>query len=158
MPIVFRARFKVLRFVLGFGLVMAATLAATGCAKEPAADQRVDKPANAANANNSDQPGAISPHIQPTLKGDIERIALAISMARDAAKQNKAAEAVSQLQFAKKEIDSALSRKPRLSDDFEALKLAIDRAIPTVENREREADARLSELETRIGSIKVNTY
>jgi hypothetical protein len=97
-------------------------------------------------------------HLQQNLRGDIERISLAISMARDASKLNKREEAVSLLQGAKKDVDVALGRKPRLSDEFEALKAAIDRTIPALENRGKEAEARLTELQTRIGAIKVNTF
>jgi chaperonin cofactor prefoldin len=79
-------------------------------------------------------------------------------MAREAAKQNNPQEAVLLLRNAKKEVDSALSRKPRLSDEFAALKEAIDRAINAVESREREAETQLTELQTRIGAIKVNTF
>jgi len=147
-----------LRRLLEFGFVFGVTLLAAGCAKGPAADQQGGKPANSANANASDPSTALAPVAQPTLKGEIDRIVLAITTARDAAKQNRASEAVSQLKFARKEVDSALTRKPRLSDELEALKAAIDRTIPTVENREKEADARLAELQTRISAIKINTY
>ena len=34
----------------------------------------------------------------------------------------------------------------------------IDRAIPAVQNRGNEAEARLGELQTRIAAIKVNTF
>ena len=138
-----------------FLFALALALFAAGCPKQPAVDEHTARNTNAANAN---QPDLAAPHLQPTLKGDIERISLAISMARDAAKQNKWQDAVSLLQGAKKEVDTALSRKPRLSDEFEALKAAIDRTIPALENRGKEAEARLVELQTRIGAIKVNTF
>ena len=146
------------RFVIGFILVLAVSFLAASCAKGPAVNEHTAKDANPGNANQQDQPAAAPPHLQPTLKGDIERISLAISMARDALKLNKAQEAVALLQGAKKDVDSALSRKPRLSDELEALKSAIDRAIPAVEGRGKEAEIRLTEVQTRVGAIKVNTF
>jgi thioredoxin-like negative regulator of GroEL len=146
------------RRVLGLLFVLTVALFATCCAKGPAVDEHTDKNANAGKPNQQDQSAAATPTLQQTLKGDIERASLDISMARDAANLNKAQEAVSLLQRAKKEIDSALDRKPRLRDELEALKSAIDRAIPAVQNRGNEAEARLAELQTRIGAIKVNTF
>jgi hypothetical protein len=151
-------RFNMFRWVLGFLFVLTLALFATCRAKGPAVGEHTANNTNAGNANQQDQSAAATLHLQPTLRGDIERISLAISMARDAAKQNKAQEAISLLQGAKKDVDVALSRKPRLSDELEALKSAIDRAIPAVEGRGKEAEIRLTELQTRIGAIKVNTY
>lgn len=149
---VLKARFRMFRWYPWFSLVLVVALLATGCAKGPAGDQPTVK--NAGNANQQ----AVPLYLQPTLKGDIDRISLAISMARDSAKLSKWQEAASQLRGAKKEIDTALSRKPHLSEEFGALKSAIDRAIPAVENGENEADARLIELQASIGAIKVNTF
>lgn len=146
------------RWVLGFLLVLTLALFAESCAKEPAVDEHTAKNANAGNANQRDQTAAAAPYVQQTLRGDIERISLAIAMAHDAAKLDKAQEAVSLLRGAKKDVDAALTRKPKLSDEFEALKAAIDRTIPAVESRGKEAEARLTELQTRIGAIKVNSF
>jgi len=153
----FNVGFNMFRWVPGFLLVLTVALFATCCAKGPAVDD-TDKNANAGKANQQDQSATAAPVLQQSLKGDIERASLDISMARDAANQNKSQEAVSLLQRARKEIDSALNRKPRLGDELEALKAAIDRAIPAVQNRGNEAEARLAELQTRIAAIKVNTY
>ena len=147
------------KWILGSLLVLATAVFAASCGKGSSVDEHTAKNANAGNANANQQtqiPAA--PLAQPTLKGDIERIGLAISMAHDAAKLNKPQEAVSLLQSAKKEVDVALGRKPRLSDEFEALKQAIDRAITAVESRGKEGEVRLTELQTRIGAIKVNTF
>lgn len=78
-------------------------------------------------------------------------------MARDAVRLDKWEDAASQLRSARKEVEVALTRQPRLRDEFEALKAAIDRTIPVVEGRGKEAGARIAELQTRIGAIKVNT-
>jgi DNA repair exonuclease SbcCD ATPase subunit len=154
----FNVGFKMFRWALGFLFVLTVALFATGCAKGPAVDEHTDKNANAGKASQQDQSATATPVLQQTLKGDIERASLDISMARDAANLNKSQEAVSLLQRARKEVDSALERKPRLRDELEALKSAIDRAIPAVQNRGSEAEPRFAELQTRIAAIKVNTF
>ena len=154
----FNVRVNMFRWVSGFLFVLTVALFATSCAKGPAVDEHTDKNANAGKANQQDQSSTATPVLQQTLKGDIERASLDISMARDAANLNKSQEAVSLLQRARKEVDAALERKPRLGDELEALRSAIDRAIPAVQNRANEAEARLAELQTRIATIKVNTY
>lgn len=155
---VFNDKLAMFKWAPGFLFALALALFATSCAKGPAVDEHTDKNTNAGKANQPDQTSAAPTYLQPTLKGDIERISLAISMARDAAKINKWQDVVSLLQGARKEVDTALSRKPRLSDELEALKSAIDRTIPALENRGKEAEDRLAELQTRIGAIKVNTF
>jgi hypothetical protein len=131
---------------------------ATACTKETASNQASDKGSTSANSNQPAQSAEAAPYAQANIKGDIERISLAISVARDSARSNKWQEAASQLRGAKREVDAALGRKPRLQDEFEALKVAIDRAIPLVENGAKEADAKISDLQTRIGAIKINSY
>jgi len=131
---------------------------AIGCSKQPASNQASEKVTPSANANQNEQPSGTPVFAQSNIKGDIERISLAISMAKDSAKLNKWQDAASRLRGARSEIDTALGRKPRLQEEFEALKVAIDRTIPLVENGAKEADAKLSELQTRIGAIKTNTY
>jgi hypothetical protein len=116
-----------------------------------------EQPATAANANQPEDAAANQPLSQKTITGDIERITLAISAARDAVKVNKWEDAISQLHNARKEVDVALTREPRFREEFEALKSAIDRAIPAVEGRGKEAEGRIAELQTRIGAIKVYT-
>jgi chromosome segregation ATPase len=146
------------RFASEFLFVFSLSLFAAGCAKAP----RVDETTNAQRANQPNQQAnlnaALNPHLLPTLKGDIERASLAITMARDAAKINKWQDAVAHLQAANKEVESALDRKPRTREEFEALKSAIDRTITTVQSRGKDADFQLVDLQTRIGAIKVNTF
>ena len=102
----FNAGFNMFRWVPGFLFVLTMALFASCCAKGPAVDEHTDKNANAGNANQQDKSAtAATPVLQQTLKGDIERASLNISMARDAANLNKSQEAVSLLQRAKKEID-----------------------------------------------------
>ena len=145
---------KLIRFTWfsGFLFVLTLALFSEGCSKRPAANEGADKNAN---ANQQNQAAAAQPLLQSTIAGDIERASLAISMARDSVRLNKWQDAVSQLQGARKEVETALTRQTRLRDDFEALMSAIDRAIPAVEGRAKEAEARMAELPTRIGAIKV---
>ncbi len=146
-----------LRWACAFIFVFTFALLATGCRKQPAVEHTGNN-TNAGNANQQGQPAALAPYALPTLKGDIERASLAISSAQDAVKLNKWQDAVALLQSAEKNVDEALTRKSRLREEFEALKAAIERTIPLVENREKESDGRLVELGTRIGAIKVNTF
>lgn len=149
-----KMKFKMLGCVGSFALLMV-SLFLGGCSKTPATNERADKSSAAGNAN-KDQ-SALMPHLQQNLSGDIERISLAISLARDAVKQDNWPEAVPHLQTARKEVDAALERQPRLRSEFEALRAAIDRAIPAVEGREKEAQTRIADLQARIGAIKVNS-
>lgn len=154
----FNVKFMMRKWVPGLLFVLSLALFSDGCSKGNVANERADKNTNAGNTNQQDQSATTTPYLQPTLRGDIERTSLAISMARDAVRLNKRQDAVSQLQGARKEVDAALSRQPRLREEFEALKSAIDRAIPAVEGRGKEAEARVAELQTRIGAIKANTF
>jgi CRISPR/Cas system CSM-associated protein Csm2 small subunit len=140
------------RFAMTMSLALTAALLTGACTK----GAKTENNTNTSQANRLAQ-SPTSILVQPTLKGDIERISLYISMARDAAKNNNWQEAVAQLQGANKEVDSALGRKLRMREEFEALKSAIDRAIGAVERREKDADSQLAELQVRIGAIKTMT-
>jgi hypothetical protein len=142
---------------VGLSCILLLIVLATACSKDSANNQSSDK-SSQANSNQKDQNAQGPSYTQPNVRGDIDRISLAISMARDSAKLNKWQEAASQLRGAKSEIDTALSRKPRLQAEFEALKVAIDKTIPLVENGATEAEEKLTELQTRIGAIKTNSY
>jgi hypothetical protein len=143
----FNVKFMMFKWVLAFLFVLTLAVFSAGCSKEPAANER-----------QQDQSAGATPYMRPTLRWDIERASLAISMALEAVKLSKWQDAVSQLQGARKEVDAALSRQPRSREELEALKSAIDRAIPAVEGQGNEAEGRVAELQTRIGAIKVNTF
>jgi hypothetical protein len=139
-----------------YGLVNSA-LILTGCTKgSETGNERSDKNTNGGNANQQNQRADAPAINQQTFAGDIDRTILFLSMARESIRQGKWQEAVSQLQNARKEVESAQPRLPRLRDEVEALKSAIDRAIPMVEGRAKEAEGRIADLQTRIGAIKVN--
>ena len=154
----FKAKFTSCRFVSGCLVLLTLVLFSAGCSKDPAAGESAEKNANSANANQLEQARAAQPILRPTITGDIERASLAISMARDAVKLDKWHEAISQLQGARKEMDVALTRQSNLRDELEALKSAIDRTIPALEARGKEAEPRLVELQTRIGALKVQAF
>lgn len=141
------------KFAMTLTLALAAALFTAACTK----GAKIEGNTNASQANRPGQSAATSPLLQPTLKGDIERISLGLSMVRESFKNNKLQDAVGQLRGANKEVDAALERKPRLREEFEALKIAIDRAIGAVERGDKGADAQLAELQLRIGAIKTNT-
>jgi hypothetical protein len=151
----FKTSRKLLLALLVFNSVLFLTIFATGCSKKPPSNQASDT--TSANTNQNDQ-SALALYAQANLKGDIERISLAISMAKDSAKLDKWQEAAAALRAAKSTVDTALTRKPSLQDEFESLKVDIDRAIPLVESGAKEADAKLNELQTKIGAIKTNTF
>jgi hypothetical protein len=141
------------RFATTLSLALTAALLTGACTKGP----KTGDDSNTNQANRAAQTAATVPLLQPTLKGDIERISLFISTAREDARNNKWQEAAAQLQGANKEVETALGRKLRLREEFEALRAAIDRTIGAVERRDKEADSQLAELQVRIGAIKVNT-
>jgi len=146
------------RSISTFLVLLALALYSAGCSKGPGTNEQAVKNTNAGNSNQQDQALAAPPLIQATLKGDIERASFEISTARDAIKLGKWQDAVAQLSSARKEVDAALARQPRLREEFEALKAAIDQAIPAVQGREKGAESKVEELMTRIGAIKVNTF
>ena len=141
------------RFATGFLCVMVLALLLAACAKGPKTDENT----NAVQGNRSQQAAPQAPHLQPTLNGDVERAALAISRARDAAKSNKWQEASAQLQTANKEVKTAVSRNSRFREEFEDLSSAIDRTISALDRHGKEAESQLTELQTRISALKVKT-
>jgi len=153
-----RLKNEVPRLALRILLVLVLMSFATSCSKHSTSQNSntAAGSANSANSNQADPAQAPLVHSQQNIQGNIARIQLAIQMARDAVKTNKWQDAVTFLQNGKTEVDAAIARNTRINDDFEALKAAIDRTIPLLENHSKEADARLTELQTRIGAIKVN--
>ena len=141
------------RFATGFLYALVLALLLTACAKAP----KTDENAKAVQANRAAQAAMQAPHLQPTLSGDVERAALAISRARDAFKLNKWQDASAQLQVANKEVKVALTRNNRFREDFEELSSAIDRTISTLDGHGKEAESQLTDLQTRIFALKVKT-
>ncbi|HYV05556.1 MAG TPA: hypothetical protein VFB82_13265 [Blastocatellia bacterium] len=126
-----------------------------GCAKGPESESSTPTQANKNAGQGGGQDPSASPLYAKTARGDVERAGLAISMARDYIKQEQWSEAVVQLRAAQTQIDEALGRKPPLKEQYEELRTAIVRAIQSAENRNKEMESQFSELQTRVGALKV---
>ena len=140
-------------FNLTAGVLLALSFLSGACSRSPAANES----ANTGNANQAEAAAPQPPLAQPTLTGDIQRASYSISSARDAVKQKRWQEALTYLSTARREVDAALARQPRLKDEFEALRSSIDRAVSAVEGRGKEAETRIAEVETRVGAIKLQS-
>jgi hypothetical protein len=124
-----------------------------GCAKSPPADSSSQANMNAANANVPDL--SSTPLYAKTIRGDVERAGLAIMMAHDLVKQEQWGDAVVQLRAAQTQIDDILGQKPRLREQYEELRSALGRTIQSADNRSKDIEAQFTELQTRIGALKV---
>lgn len=142
--------------LMAFLVAAFAAFSAGGCARPPAGGSGPAQ-SNKAQTNANAQAPVASPLYAQTLRGDVERAGLAISTAHNSVKQEQWSEAVVQLRAAQKSIDEALGRKPRLKEQFEALKTALGKAIQTAENRSSDVEAQFTELQTRINGLKVYT-
>ena len=147
----FWARMGFLNFIAG---LLALALLSGACSRQPAANERGDKNGNTGNTNQAEAAAPQPPLSQPTLRGDIERASYAITSARDVAKQKKWQEALTYLINARHQVESAISRQPRLKEEFEALKSSLDRAISAAEGRGKDAEARIDEAMARVTAIR----
>jgi hypothetical protein len=84
-------------------------LISASCTKGPKETTGTD--ASIANANQKEVL-ARAPHLSTVVRGDIERIGLAVQSAREALQANRWPEVVSQLQGANKEVTAALADTP----------------------------------------------
>ena len=138
-------------------IVTALILVSASCAKTP--DETKTNP-SLANANQQEVL-AKTPHLSSLVRGDIERIGLAVQTAREAFQANRWPEVVSQLQGANKELTAALADTPEkkktavVRQYLEELKPALERTIATAENRSKDTEAQISELQTRVNALKV---
>jgi hypothetical protein len=101
-----------------------------------------------------------APHLSATVRGDIERMGLAVQMAMDALKESRWSEVSSQLGVVDKELTGALSDAPEkkkaaaLREALQEMKPAVERTIRTVENRGKDTEGQLRELQTRVNALK----
>lgn len=138
-------------------LALSFLVISVACTKGPKTEENTNaSKANQPNQPNGQQGSSTSPLAQQTLVGDTERTLLYIVTAQDDAKNKRWDNAAGNLRAADKELDSALSRKPRLAPEMEALKAAIERTIGAIERRDKDAESQLAELQIRIGAIKTN--
>jgi hypothetical protein len=128
---------------------------ATSCAKGP---KEESSPA-LANANQQEVL-VKAPHLSTLVRGDIERIGMAVQSARESLQQSKWSEVVSQLQGASREVTSALADTPEkkktaiVRQNLEEFKVALERTIKTAENRDKETESQVNELQTRVNALK----
>lgn len=130
-------------------------ISASGCAKAPGDEGSVSGQSNRngqANSNLTDL--AAAPLYAKTVRGDIERAGLAISMAHDFVKQDNWGDALVQLRAAQTHIEESLKKKPPLREQFEELKNSLARAIQMTENRNPEVEKQFTELQARVGALK----
>jgi hypothetical protein len=136
--------------------LIALVIISASCTKGPGEETTSSKLANA----NQQEVLAKAPHLSTTVRGDIERIGLAVQGAREALQQNKWTEVVSQLQGANKEVTAALADTPEkkktaiVRQYLEELKPALERTINTATSRSKETESQLNELQTRVNALK----
>ena len=143
--------------VVAVGALM--TVLFGGCAKAPPAPESstpIQSNRNAGQTNSSATDLAATPLYAKTIRGDVERAGLAIMMAQDSVKQQRWDEAVTQLREAKTQVESALTKKPRVNEEFEALRDALIRTTKATENRE-DVQQQFRDLQARIGALKTFT-
>jgi hypothetical protein len=103
---------------------------------------------------------AKAPHLSATVRGDIERMGLAVQTALDALKDSRWSEVSSQLGVIDKELTGALSDTPEkkkaaaLRDALQEMKPVVERTIRTADSRGKETESQLRELQTRVNALK----
>ena len=104
---------------------------------------------------------AKNPHLAPTIKGDVERMGLAVQSALDALKTDRWSEVMTQLNALEKELSGAVAHNTEsnktgpIHESLQELKPALTRTIKTAENRGKETEGQLRELQTRVNALKV---
>ena len=143
------------KIVVVFNLISLLVIA-TSCTR--GAKEEGSSPAS--NNANQQEVLAKTPHLSTMVRGDIERIGMAVQSARELLQQNKWPETVSQLQGAKREVTAALADTPEkkktaiVRQTLEEFKVALERTIKTAENRDKEAESQVNELQTRVNALK----
>lgn len=136
------------------GLILASSLSLAGCSKGGSEI----KPVSPEEAKKNAELERTAPHKAPTLRGDVERINLAVQSSIESYRNQKWSEVVSYLNAAKQEIDKALTdpaaKNPVAQETFGETKAAIERTIQTAENRSGALEGQLNDLQTRVGIMK----
>jgi hypothetical protein len=141
--------------ILAVLILVASVVLAASCANG-AKEEGASPTANA----NQQEVLAKTPHLSTMVRGDIERIGMAVQSARESLQQSKWPEVVTQLQGAKREVTAALADTPEkkktavVRESLEDLKVALDRTIKTAENRDKETESQVNELQTRVNALK----
>lgn len=147
------------KFILFLMALSLSSLMAAGCSKGGSEIAN----ANSEQSKKQAEIEAKAPHLSQTVKGDIERMGLGVQMATDALKQSKWTEVVAQLNSVNKELTAALTDTPEkkktaaVRETLEEMKPAVDQAIKSAETGGKETEAKLAELQTRVGALKALT-
>jgi hypothetical protein len=118
-------------------------------------------PDGAGNANQSSG-NPFNPISQQSMRGDIERASFAVATAINNVRDKKWADAVTSLEGARRDIDSALSgraasdRMQFLRPELEGLKSSIAQTTEAVQNRSADADGLLTQLQVQINVIRAH--
>ena len=115
---------------------------------------------NSEQAKQQAEVEAKAPHLSKTVKGDIERMGLAVQVALDALRDNKWSEVMAQLNTLDKELAGAMADTPEkkktgaIREALQEMKPAVERTIKSAENRSKETEDQIRDLETRVNALK----
>ena len=102
-----------------------------------------------------------APFAAPTLRGDVERINLAITDSLDSLKQQKWGDVTQHLNTARDETQKAIDSLPDkkkvtvMKESLEGMKSAIDQTLQSVTSRSKNVEAQILELRTRATTLKL---
>jgi predicted Fe-S protein YdhL (DUF1289 family) len=144
------------KFMLFFIALSVSSLLCAGCSKGGSEVAN----ANSEQAKKQAEIEAKSPHLSPTVRGDIERMGLGVQQALDALKESKWTEVVAQLNAVNKEVTGALADTPEkkktavVRESLQEMKPVVERSIRSAEIGGKETEDHLRELQTRVGALK----
>lgn len=141
------------------GMILALALSCVmyaGCSK----GSTDSKPMNAEQAKTQAELEKKAPHLAQTVRGNVERMGLAIQSANDAYKQTKWQDVTTQLNTALKEVNSALTDTPEkkktttLRQLLEEIKGYTESALKSAESRDKATEWQLTQLQTANNALK----
>lgn len=142
------------------GMVLALSLLSmmyAGCSK----GSTDSKPMNAEQVKAQAELEKKAPHLAQTVRGNVERMGLAVQSAGEAYKQTKWQVVTTQLNTALKEINSALTDTPEKKKTttfrqlLEEIKGYTESALKSAESRDKATEWQLTQLQTSINAMKV---
>lgn len=144
------------RIILLFLALSVSSLLCSACSKGP--EQTANS--NSEQAAKQAEIEAKAPHLAQTVKGDVERMGLAVQQAMDALKDNRWSEVMKQLNAVDNELKSAMahnteaSKTGPISERLQDMKPVVERTIKSAENRGKETEGQLRELQTHVNALK----
>ena len=145
------------KFLLCFLALFVSSFFYMGCSKGSPQTENT----NSEEAKKQAEVEVKAPHLAPTIKGDAERMGLAVQTALEALANDKWSEVMTQLNVVEKELSSAEAHNPdknpngAITESLREMKPALQRAIKSAENRGKETEGHLRELQTRVNAMKV---